>query len=106
MKTYQQLNKDINDQQNKLAQMHATLQAMPGSPFIAAAMNNYMDSFQINDFADFLVIELQQRDEPMLESDIREIFIVSGFEFDDRHISDCSPDTQDTVNEQIAYYRE
>lgn len=96
---------EINQIESKLTAKRMELQRIPGLFFIQeVAKRLTWDLF--SDPADLLAEELTNRDEPMLASDIKAVFQASGFDYTDRHIDAAHPDNQDTVNEQLKYYRE
>ncbi len=56
--------------------------------------------------AEALAQALTERDEPMGRPDIRAVFVASGFEFTEADVDAANPDSEETIREQLAYYRE
>ena len=101
--TYVQLLAQVQEYKAEVASLESKHSSLPGSEFIKGAL---MRCSPLNSYAHALIHELTQRDEPMLRAEIEEVFKVSGFEYEQSDVDACYPDSQETVNKQIAYYRE
>lgn len=102
-KTWIQLNSELFDAETTVLNLRADIGSNPSDYFMRAVMT------RDNLFADhtaLLVEEINNRDEPMLYKDIREVFELSGLEFTEKDVLACNPDTQEAVDEQIRFYRE
>jgi predicted double-glycine peptidase len=102
-KTFGQLQIEIMNAETALNSLRQAQLHGAGSAFINYVVNNE-DYFK--PMADQLVETINDRDEPMSFEDIKDIFDFSGFDYTEEHILACRPDSQKTINEQLAYYRE
>lgn len=91
-----------NELQEQLTQLRFKLDAIPCIDDILTVADS-SDFF--TPLADQLVKLISDRDEPMTYVEIDAVFKASGFEYSEKHVLACSPDSQETVNEQAAYYR-
>lgn len=101
---YTQLQDEIFHAEEKLTRLKTEQKRLAGSEFIKDAITlSQWEAFAGPSLADFLVRSLNQREYPMTAHEIREIFEASGFDYVDSHILECKPESQQAVNEEMAY---
>lgn len=102
-KTFIQLMQDHTEHTMNAVKVLRELESIPNYQDIRAVI---LSSDYFTPQSEQLTKLLNERDEPMTYLQIKDVFIASGVEYKESDILACNPDSQEQVNEQIAYYRE
>lgn len=101
-KTVVQMFEEIQAKQDELNRLKSKMHSVPFWQEIIHVAQTFP---QFEREATVLAKLLTDRDEPMSRDDIRAVFVASGFEFTEADVDAADPDSEETINEQIAYYR-
>lgn len=106
MKTYLNLVHDRAFLDTTLNQINSLIRSIPYYFMIEKAYLEFFSQEIVDENisqADFLVNQMQQRDWPMTENEIIEVFKRSGFKYEHKHIQSSRPDTEEYV---MSYRKE
>ncbi len=106
MLTYRNMMGEIENLRFALRRAEAELQNLPGYWYMHNVEAKITGFESENEVLNMLIDEINQRDEPMSHSEIREIFEHTGMAYKESHVLACNPDSEETINEQIQHYRE
>lgn len=103
MKNMIQLLNEQTDLKIKVSNLQQEINDIAFSKDILAIINS-SDLFTPE--ADQLVSLILDRDEPASRAEIAMAFKLSGFDYSESHIDACNPDSPETIQRQVNYYRE
>lgn len=99
MKTYVQLWQEKTSMSLALEQVNKLIEGITYYFLIEAAQARYLSQtlFERESQAELLVKEISNRHWPMTKEEIKKVFINSGFNYEEKHILESRPDTEEYV---------